>query len=262
MRIIIFLLALVIASPAVHADVTADDLNAAGIKAAKAKDWELARSKFAESYARDPRSRTLFNLATAQEQTGKLVAAHAGYRLFIERSTAPGEESLRGIAKTKLAALAAKLGSLAISRKVPPDAVTELDGRKLDEAELAAPIVVDPGKHTLIVRRGTEVLLERSVSVDAGAEVAVTLAPTVTVPPPEQVRLPPPTVAPPVRVVPPLVVKPERPAGPEDKSILRSPWFWGITSVVVLGAAAGGYYMFSSEDPMRGSLGPGVLTVP
>ena len=49
---------------------------------------------------------------------------------------------------------------------------------------------------------------------------------------------------------------------PHGRSIFSSPWFWGATTIVVLGVAAGGYYEFTTRDPIRGTLGPGVISAP
>jgi hypothetical protein len=53
------------------------------------------------------------------------------------------------------------------------------------------------------------------------------------------------------------------PAPRAQSSVLRSPWFWGIAAVVLVGAGASYYYLTPpTAEPTRGTLGPGVLPVP
>ena len=91
------LLILVLLSRVAFADDAArgEVLQKAGIAAAQAKNWVLAREKFEESYAAFPKPVVLYNLATAQEQTDKLVAARTTYVKFLEK-TLPGDATRSG----------------------------------------------------------------------------------------------------------------------------------------------------------------------
>jgi hypothetical protein len=47
-------------------------------------------------------------------------------------------------------------------------------------------------------------------------------------------------------------------------SVLRSPWFWGVTAAIVVAAAGASWYYLDvpTRDPTRGTLIPGVIAVP
>ncbi len=241
-----------VAAAAAHAD-TAESLKQQGMAAAQQKDWELAREKFAASYALDPRPLTLFNLAAAQEKSDRLVAARDSYRGFLEKSARePKTDPWRAIAKTRLASLDKEIPTLHVQISGFAAGITvELDGRALAAAELAAPIAVDPGAHAVIVLRDGAAVVKRTIEIARGDRAEVELA--VPPPPPRDPAAPGPVAPPP-------------PPRKREGGVLSSPWLWGVAGAVVLGAAAGGYYYrYGSpfeRGPTRGTLGPGTLEIP
>ena len=114
--------------------------------------------------------------------------------------------------------------------------------------------------------RHDESIVRKSVISAAGARDEVVL----TVPPPrsEPVITIPPKITvdphPPIATIATVVTVPVAPH--HQPSIFASPWFWGITAVVVVGAVtAGGYFYYHDTptgDPTHGTLGPGVVVVP
>src|ERR1043165_9999568 len=63
-----------------------------GVDAADKGQWSIAYDRFKASYELVPRMHTLFNLACAQSQTGRLVEASENYRRFLrDPSTTPAE---------------------------------------------------------------------------------------------------------------------------------------------------------------------------
>jgi hypothetical protein len=234
-----------------HADDAArgEALKQEGIAAAQAKNWDLARAKFEESYAAFPNPILLFNLATAQEQTNRLIAARKTYVEFLEKSL-PGEnDKFRARAKTAIKSLDQSIPTVQIDLKgFTASVVVELDGRALPAGELSKPITLDPGEHVVVATRGTELLARREIMVSRGSRTKTEL-----VAPPPKVTEPPKSVETPVPVTPPPK-KPESEGG-----VLSSPLFWTITGIVVLGGAGAGYYYFIREppvaEPTRGSLG-------
>ena len=238
------LLCLVCATAAAE---TAEELKQQGLAAAQAKNWELARQKFEASYALSPQPFMLFNLATAQEQTERLVEARKSYATFLASSTAPDEAKFRSIAKTKGAALDKAIPTLAVrATGFDADVRFELDGHP---ADITAPLSVDPGEHAVAAKRGTDVLAQRTLKLARGARETIDL-----IPPPREVR---PTSI--MQQPPPPQPPPEQPARPH-KSVLGSKWFWGAAAVVVVGATAGGYYAAFGNpfapDATTGTLGP------
>ena len=256
-RPLLVLVALALGTPRAFAD-QANTLKQQGLKAAQDKNWEVARQRFEQSYALDPRPLTLFNLAVAQEHTGQLLAARESYAAFLEQA-APGEnETFRRLARDAIPTLDKAIPTLRIRATglVPAD-VVEVDGQ---DATIDAPIPLDPGSHTVAVRRGREAIAQRTVALTRGRRDEVELA----------VPAPPPVVPPRVEPRPEparLTFEQSAPAPApqrEHPSFWRSGWFWGITAAVVLAGAGASYYYLSAptRDPSRGTLGPGVLPVP
>src|SRR5262249_21513597 len=135
--------------------------------------------------------------------------------------------------------------------------VIELDSHPIDPAA-TAPIPLDPGSHTIAVRRGRESISQRSIALVRSDRADVEL--TVPAPPPPLIppRAPPPPQPPHQQ----LVLQTAPPAR-ESHSVLRSGWFWGVTAVVAVAAGASYYYLNPpNRDPTRGTLGPGMLAVP
>lgn len=246
--------------PLAHAETRAEQLKNAGIAAAKKKDWELARKNFDDSYALDPRPFTLFNLASAQRNTEHLVQARASYVKFLADTKDSREANIpkfRDLAKDALLKLATEIPTVRVRvTGVAPPYVVVLDGRTLEAQELAVPVEVDPGEHTVVVRRGEDEIDRKSVTATKGDRLDTELVGK---------PLPPPTpTLPDPSVEKPLPPPPPPPRPDRSRSVLSSGWFWGITSAVLVGAAVGGgyyYYQTHTEDPTRGTLG-GPIAVP
>jgi hypothetical protein len=253
MRILCIALLIAVAAPA-HAD-EAGRLNREGLKAAKT-DLEVARQKFEQSYALDPRPLTLYNLAAAQANTNRLVEARANYVTFLAQTKAGQDEQFRAAALKALPTLATAIPTMTI---VPigfgSDITIELDGKPLLAADLREPVPANPGPHAIVVRRDAETIERRELTLVRGARERIELKaplPKVVEPPPTKVIVTTPPPPPPKKT-------------PASKSFLSSKLFWGLTSVVVVGAAASaGYYFlyYDQSDPTRGTLGPGVLELP
>ena len=249
---ILALAAVALTAGIAHAD-PASALKQEGLKAAKDKNWDVARERFEQSYALDPRPLTLFNLAVAQEHTDRLVEARASYTGFLDQPATGESEPFRKIARTAITALDGAIPTLQIHAAglVAGDAV-ELDGRAVT-SDAAVPL--DPGSHTVIIRRAGAAVAQRSVVLARGARDNVEIA--APVPPP----VPPPRVEPAARLT---FEQPVPPPPREHPGMLRSRWFWGATAVVVLAAAGATYYYLTppTHDPTKGTLSPGVLPIP
>ena len=255
-------IALSLAAPGVvRAEPNAETLNQEGIKAAQAKDWEQARQRFTESYTLDPRPTTLYNRANAEERTDHLIAARDSYTKYLA-DTPPGDhDAFRARATKALAALDEAIPTLRIvATGFPATAVLSLDGQDVT-AKLDAPIPIDPGEHAVQVRNGPDVLTQRSVTVQRGAREQMELAGRH-----DDTALAHPDATPPngAAIAIATQIPPPRPTTRSHHSVFASPWFWGATSAVVLGIAAGSYYHFVYEvtTPTRGTLGEGIYHVP
>lgn len=225
-------------------------LNKQGLAAAVAKDWETARQKFEQSYALAAEPLTLYNLAAAQEHTDRLIAAHANYGKYLAVSK-PGRDhdKFRAAAKAKLPVLEQAIPTLKVTAVgFPSSVVLELDGRALLANEIAIAFPIDPGTHVVSARRQDEILVRKELSIARGSREEVTL----TAPPPKIEKPPPPSII--VRPAP----KPEE--APERRGVLRSGWFWGITSLVLIGGATAYYFLYYDDvQTTPGTLGRGVI---
>lgn len=130
-----------------------------GVEASQRQDWDAAREAFQRGVDVAPFAPIVYNLATAQAETGRLVAAAENYRRFLRRcSTAESPDNrddateLLGQIEPRIARARVDIAGLGESD------VVELDEVALNRAMLSAPIPVDPGAHGLrVVRRGEEV---------------------------------------------------------------------------------------------------------
>lgn len=251
---IIAIAAVLLVAPIARAD-QASTLKQQGLKAAQDKNWDVARERFEQSYALDPRPLTLFNLAVAQEHTNKLVEARASYATFLEQPATGDSEQFRKLARDAIPALDKAIPTLHIRASgLATGDVIELDGSALSTA---APIPLDPGSHTIVVRRGRDSVAERTVTLVRAGRDEVELAVPIATP------VVPPHVEPAEPATRLTFEQPMPPPAREHASVLRSGWFWGVTSVVVLAAAGTAYYLKApTHDPTKGTLGPGVLSVP
>ncbi len=240
-------------APPAQAETRAAKLKNAGMSAAKKKDWELARKNFGDSYALDPLPLTLFNLASAQRNTDRLVEARASFLRFLAETKDRGEANIpkfRSLAKDALLKLQVEIPTVRVRvTGVAPPYVVVVDGRAIDGQQLKRPIAIDPGEHTVLVRRGQAEIDRKSVAAGKGDRIETDL---VGKPLPMAVlTLPAPSATTPL-------VPPSPRARRARRSFLSSDWFWGITGAVVGAVVIGGsynYYQTHPEAATRGTLG-------
>jgi tetratricopeptide (TPR) repeat protein len=152
-----------------------------GVAAAGEARWTEALAAFERSYEIAPRSSTLLNLAGAQVELGRFVAATESYRRLIrDAGRNARERRLREQAEEALERLTPRLARLTLRI----DGLGEDDAIVLDEAEVAHAIVgiatpVDPGAHRVAVRRGGAEIGSASLSLAEGesSELQVILRP-------------------------------------------------------------------------------------
>ena len=145
-----FVLLSTAATSAWAGDVTAETLYQEGRRAAQSHDWTLACKKFRESQEREPAPGTLLNLADCEENRGELSLAIAHF----EAAAALFRDNRAAYAKQRAGALEKRLAkvTMRLPASAPPGVTVELDGRALDASILGAPVPLDPGDHTWLVR--------------------------------------------------------------------------------------------------------------
>lgn len=138
-----------------------------GVQAAEEGRWEEARDAFERSYELAPRDATLLNLAVAQTETGRLVAAIETYRRFTARADARTLRRFGADADAAITALEARLAKVSVTvRGLVEDDLVELDGAPVAHAALGIDLPVDPGAHVVTVERAGRECLRTSVELE------------------------------------------------------------------------------------------------
>lgn len=220
-----------------------------GIDAIGKGQWSLAYDRFKTSYELAPRILTLFNLAGAQGQTGRLVEATENYRKFL-RDTADGRyPEYRTEATNQVELLGKQISQLTveITNLEPTDAVA-IDDIEFPQAALHEAIPMNPGTHTARIQRGSALLATRTITLSSGATETVHIELPVK-PPDLAVHRPPDSPAVTALAAPASSAKPVAPDA--SRAWLRSPWLWSGVAVIVAGAGTGAYLVMRSPDGVR-----------
>jgi hypothetical protein len=227
----------------------------AGVTAARAAEWPRAYELFKRASELEPRPVVLFNLAGAEVQTGRLLAAEATYRRFLEAPHDPASTAAterRRAAEAVLKDLEERIPRVRFEpRGLEPGDRLELDGRPLDwpaESEVR----VDIGAHELRV-------LRRGHAFDSEAfEVAEFELRTVSWVVPPSVKPPAPRAGTPVTALE-TGAAATRPEG--SRPVLRSPWLWVALGAIAAGGAAAIALTQRPREPFVGNAGSGVVVV-
>jgi hypothetical protein len=137
--------------------------------------------KFEESQRLDPGVGTQLNLADCYERTGRTASAWTLYIEVASSARQAGQEERAALATKRAAALKDKLSRLVIT--VPTEAkvaglVVERGALTVGEAQLGAPMPVDPGKQTVKVTAPGKVAWQTTIEIAADGSTK-----TITVPP-------------------------------------------------------------------------------
>lgn len=185
-------LATTAASPA-HADdsAAAEQLFLDAKALAEAEQWAEACPKFQASLDLDRTLGTLLNLADCNERIGKVASAWSQFGEAAQWAAREGDERQQ-FATDRQTALEPRLSRLTITVHNPVSTLSVFrDETVVEAAAFGTAIPVDPGAHVIVVKRGTEALDRRDVSLpEAAAEevvldlAAIDAANPLVVPPP------------------------------------------------------------------------------
>lgn len=157
-----------------------------GIEASRAERWMEARESFERAAGIVPLSPIIYNLATAQSETGMLVEAAENYRRFLRRCVSRQTPELRAEAQQLLAAIAPRVGRLVLRIDNVAGEVDSVivDGEPITLALLGTEMPANPGTHQVrVTRRGTGELTGRDVTIREGQTSTVSLSIPEYVPP-------------------------------------------------------------------------------
>lgn len=135
--------------------------------------YEEARVKFTQAWATLKRPNVLFNLARAEQLSGKSIDAARHYRAYARMSDPKITPAQKKETADHLAEVGAHVGRLAIT--VPSGATVTVDGERLDDAALAEPVEVPVGRHVIVATLGAE-KRDQSATVAAGATIPIAIA--------------------------------------------------------------------------------------
>lgn len=179
------LIALMFISPTALAQsgadqAAADALYAEGRALLKAGQRAAGCAKFEASLALSPAASTMLNIARCHEQDGKIATALGDYAsaLALNRDT-PGMErraDLDKLARAGISALTPRVPKLRVVLTSPPPGLEVWsDGKAIPRAVLGEALPVDPGPHEVRASAPGYLPATRSVTVEEGKSVELTL---------------------------------------------------------------------------------------
>jgi hypothetical protein len=136
-----------------------------------------ACAQFAASYALEPASGTLLNLALCHEKEGKTATAWAEYRAAARLASEQDRKDRTAAAEQRIAALEQKLARVTVvgPKDVPDIKVTDEDGGP-GALSLGTAVPIDPGVHHLRVSAPGYRVWLTTVEIAAGEQRTVEIA--------------------------------------------------------------------------------------
>jgi hypothetical protein len=165
------------------------------------KDFAAACPALSESQRLDPRPGTLFTLAECEAGWGHLASAFTAYTDYVSQVDAmttaqrPKHADRRARASEHLKQLEAQVPRVVLKAVQPFPSGTDitLDSLQIGLPMLGVPLPVDPGEHTLSIRRGSAPAQKQTFSLAVGERKTVELLPLkeeATTPPPPPTTTP------------------------------------------------------------------------
>lgn len=220
---VVIVLSLALARPAVGEQKgPAAKAFAKGMELYRKADYEAAIEAFNHSYQLHPHFLTLCNIARAYERWSDMVRAAQHYRRCLKEG---GERSPKaGEIQSALQAVESQVGSLTVESPGTPPAEAFVDGAPIGNTP--AKTLVNPGPHTIEVRRPNARPQKSTVQVEIGEHRTVVLQTVPSSPQPPAGGQP---------------VVPEQPRPTRRERGLSTTWFWsalGLTAALAVTATA------------------------
>jgi hypothetical protein len=232
-----------------------------GVEAAREGRWDVALKDFERSYALYPHPQTLFNVASARRQLGKLVSAAEAYRKYLHAPPSDTDPDSRAQAEAALLQIEPALPQIAVHAPgLQPGDELLLDGAALSHSALELTLPVDPGAHLLLVRRDRVELTRREFSVEPKSKLDLTLE----VPASQMAA----TVATPAQAARSAIAtrasnQPDMPPREQRPRLVRQWWLWTAVAVVVGGVVTG--IVLATDKPnkeVHGNMHPDEVAIP
>ncbi|MGO8995645.1 MAG: hypothetical protein ACLQVI_20230 [Polyangiaceae bacterium] len=151
------------------------------------KGWELKKEgrcpeaipHLLEAVRLDPGLTGMANLAQCEEEGGKLVAAHKHWGSVLHWATVVKDAKRAADAQRRLEALHARIPRLVIhlGTSVPTSTVVLIDDNAIPSGQLTSPVLVDPGKHLIMVRAPGHQDRARSIALTEGEQEDILIRP-------------------------------------------------------------------------------------
>jgi hypothetical protein len=210
----------------------------------KAKRFDEACPKLAESQRLDPGIGTQFRLADCYEQQGKIASAWVGFLDVASLAAASHQGEREKAARQRAAKLEPRLPRLTID--VPADnrsdgLTVKRDGMAVGDAQWGGAVPVDPGDHVVVASAPGRRDYSATVSLHEGASATVSVPAlqelVVAAPAAQQVTAAPAPVAPQPQAAPPQPLEPGPP--PPSHSTGPSTLVIGLGALGVVGVGVG-----------------------
>lgn len=149
--------------------------------------WEAALSEFDESLHLSPTRTALFNRALCLGLLGRPADGVRALEEYVERFGEPGDPAEREEVGRELARLRERAGRIDLRISGASSGTVLLDGEEAGTLPLPqGPLMVNPGRHHLVIRGDAFEEQSQWVTVDAGSLVRLVIALTPAAPPPEE----------------------------------------------------------------------------
>lgn len=141
----------------------------------RAENYAGALNAFEESYALKPKTSVLYNIGMCQKALFRYRDSIATFEKYLNEHGAKVKREQRREVETAIKEMQALIGQLRLT-DAPDGAEVLLNGKSIGQTPLSKPIRLDPGRHSLEVRKDGFEPMSIEVTSSSGAQLAVRAA--------------------------------------------------------------------------------------